>query len=89
MLKTKLSGPLVKAGYPSFTTIMQFVDKNLLEVISDCSSWCTPNAFFGTCYLGDKCKLQHKIVTDAQAEKILQLLDKFILHPNQLKAKGQ
>jgi hypothetical protein len=89
LLKAKLSGPLAKAGYPSFTSIMQFVEKNPSEIISDRSSWCTPNAFFGSCYLGDKCKRQHKIVTDAQAEKILQILEKFISHPDQLKAKGQ
>jgi hypothetical protein len=87
-LKAKLAGPMAKAGYPSFTTIMQYVEKEPNEVISDRSSWCTPNAFFGRCFLGEKCKRQHKMVTDIQAEKIIKMLDKFITNPEDLKIKG-
>ena len=88
-LKAKLSGPIQKAGNPSFTSIMQYVDKNPADVIHDKSSWCTPNAFFGRCFLGDKCRRQHKIVTDVQAEKIIQMLSLFIDKPEKLKLKGQ
>jgi len=84
-LKAKLSGPMAKAGFPNFTQIMQYVDKDPQEIISDKSSWCTPNAFFGRCYLGEKCKRQHKVVTDAQAEKIVTMLDKFIQKPEEIK----
>ena len=84
-LKAKLSGPMAKAGFPNFTQIMQFVDKDPQEIISDKSSWCTPNAFFGRCYLGEKCKRQHKIVNDMQAEKIITMLDKFIQKPEDMK----
>jgi hypothetical protein len=87
-LKAKLSIPMAKAGFPTFTQIMQYVDKDPQEIISDKSSWCTPNAFFGRCYFGDKCKRQHKIVTDVQAEKIVVLLQKFIDHPEELRMKG-
>jgi hypothetical protein len=87
-LKEKLEDPLKKAGNPSFTTIMQYVDADPADVISDKSSWCTPNAYFGKCFLGEKCRRQHKIVTDAQADKILVQLEKFITKPEDIKAKG-
>ena len=87
-LKEKLEGPMLKAGNPSFTSIMQYVDADPNDVISDRSSWCTPNAFFGKCFLGEKCKRQHKIVTDAQADKIIVLMKKFIEKPDDLKVKG-
>lgn len=87
-LKAKLSGPIAKAGFPSYSTIMQYVDKDPNEVISDRSSWCTPNAFFGRCFLGEKCKRQHKMVTDTQAEKIITMMQKFIATPEEIKAKG-
>ena len=87
-LKAKLATPMAKAGYPTFTTIMQYVDKDPNEIISDRSSWCTPNAFFGRCFLGEKCKRQHKMVTDTQAERIITMLDKFIQKPEDLKFKG-
>ena len=80
---------MTKAGNPSFTTIMQYADADPADVISDRSSWCTPNAFFGKYFLGEKCKRQHKIVTDAQADKILVLLKKIIEHPEDIKTKGQ
>ena len=87
-LKEKLEGPMLKAGNPSFTSIMQYVDADPNDVISDRSSWCTPNAFFGKCFLGEKCRRQHKIVTDAQADKIIVLMKKFIEKPDDLKVKG-
>jgi hypothetical protein len=89
LLKAKLAGPLAKAGNPSYTAIMQYVDKDPTDVISDRSSWCTPNAFFGKCFLGEKCRRQHKMVTDAQAEKILTMMEKLIEKPEDLKSKGQ
>ena len=88
VLKAKLAGPLLKANYPSYTQIMQYVDKDPSEVISDKSSWCTPNAFFGRCFFGEKCKRQHKMVNDGQADKILQMMEKFIASPEELKTKG-
>ena len=88
-LKAKLAGPMAKAGNPSFTSIMQYVDRDPNDVISDRSSWCTPNAFFGRCFFGEKCKRQHKIVTDTQAERIITMMDKFIKTPEDLKTKGQ
>jgi hypothetical protein len=88
VLKAKLAGPLAKANYPSFTTIMQYVDKDPSDVIADKSSWCTPNAFFGRCFMGEKCRRQHKIVTDAQADKIIKMMEKFIEKPEELKIKG-
>ena len=45
------------------------VDKDPNKVILDRSSWCTPNAFFGRCFLGEKCKCQHIKVNNTQAEK--------------------
>ena len=84
-LKEKLTIPMTKAGFPTFTTIMQYVDKDPNEVISDRSSWCTPNAFFGRCFLGEKCKRQHKIVTDVQADKIVKMMDKFITNPEDVR----
>ena len=88
-LKAKLTGPIQKAGNPSFTSILQYVDKNPSDIIHDKSSWCTPNAFFGRCFHGDKCRRQHKMVTDTQAEKILDMLSLFIAKPEELKLKGQ
>ena len=79
---------MAKAGFPNYTQIIQYVDKDPAEIISDRSSWCTPNAFFGRCYFGEKCKRQHKIVTDVQAEKIVVLLQKFIDKPEEMKMKG-
>ena len=84
-LKEKLTIPMTKAGFPTFTTIMQYVDKDPNEIISDRSSWCTPNAFFGRCFLGEKCKRQHKIVTDVQADKIVKMMDKFITNPEDVR----
>jgi hypothetical protein len=88
LLKAKLAVPLAKAGNPSFTSIMQFVDRDPNEVIQDKSSWCTPNAFFGRCFLGEKCKRQHKVVTDAQADKILSMMGPFIAKPEDVKSRG-
>ena len=89
LLKSKLAGPISKAGNPTYTSIMQYVDKDPNDVISDRSSWCTPNAFFGKCFLGEKCRRQHKIVTDTQADKILVMMEKLIEKPEDLKMKGQ
>ena len=54
VLKSELAGPLAKANYPSSTQIMQYVDKDPGDIFSDKSSWCTPNAFFGHCFLSKK-----------------------------------
>ena len=55
-LKEKLTIPLEKAGNPSFTKILHFLNKTAYHIYPKGSPVCAPNAFFGKCFHGEKCK---------------------------------
>ena len=80
-LRAKLGPALEKAKFPTFTAIMRYCGTNPDSVITKQDKRCTPNAFFGRCFLGDKCPKDHSIVSDAEALKILALTKKFQENP--------
>ena len=85
-LRAALTVPLKEAGQPSFTKIMQFCKKDACSIYPRGSSICAPNAFFGTCFFGDKCTKKHLLATDAQVQPILTVLAEFIKYPSKIKA---
>ena len=85
-LKEALEEPLKKAGHPSFTKVMNFCKKDAYGIFHKGSPICVPNAFFGTCFFGDKCPKKHTMATDAQVQPILSLLDDFIRDPAKIKS---
>ena len=80
-LRMTLAEPLKRAKYPTFTAIMKYCDLTGSELYSKFDERCTPNAFFGRCTKGEACTRKHERITDADAEKILQLVQKFIDSP--------
>jgi hypothetical protein len=80
-LKAKLAEPLAKAGYPSFSKIIKFCGTDPEKVYARDGHICAPNAFFGRCFKKEHCTKKHKHATDAEVEKILPLLTKFIATP--------
>ena len=84
-LKAVLSKPLEDAGYPSFNKIMAYCGTDASSIYPKTGSKCTPNAFFGRCFLGTACKKNHSMAPDKDVEPILGLLQKFIDNPKGLK----
>ena len=84
-LRDALTAPLTTAGQPSFTKIMQFCKKDAYGIFPKGSPICAPNAFFGTCFLGEKCTKKHTLATEAQVPTILNLLAAFIKNPEKIK----
>ena len=85
-LKEALKDKLQLADNPTFTKVLNFCKKDAYGIFSKGSPVCVPNAFFGTCYYGDKCTKKHTQATDAQVKPILSLLKKFIEDPSKLKS---
>ena len=85
-LKAALHGPLKTAGNPTFTNIMNYCKKDGYNIFPKGSPVCTPNAFFGTCFFGEKCTKRHKMATDAQVKPILTVLEEFIKKTTKLQA---
>ena len=77
-LKASLQGPLKTAGNPAFTKIVNYCKKNVYNIFPKGSPVCTPNAFFGTCFFGEKCTKLHTMATDVQVKPILTVLEEFI-----------
>ena len=84
-LRDALTVPLAKAGQPTFTKIMQFCKKDAYGIFPKGSPVCAPNAFFGTCFFGEKCTKKHTPATEAQVPPILNLLSSFINNPAKIK----
>ena len=83
-LKSALQKPLQVAGYPSFSAVMKYCQKSPDSVYTKDDEICTPNAFFGRCYLGNKCKRSHSLPSDEKVEQILKMTEKFISSPQGL-----
>lgn len=83
-LKAALEGPLVKAGHPKFTDIMNYCGKYSEAIFKKDGKMCTSNAYLGKCNLGEKCRRSHALPSDQQVATILQQLDKFISEPEGL-----
>ena len=85
-LRSALQKPLEVAGYtyPSFSAVMKYCQKSLDSVYTKEDEICTPNAFFGRCYLGNKCKRSHSLPSDVKVEQILKMTEKFITSPQGL-----
>ena len=54
-LRAALTVPLKEAGQPTFTKIMKFFKKDSNSIYPRGSPVWAPNAFFGTCFFGEKC----------------------------------
>eukprot|EP00560_Eucampia_antarctica_P008394 CAMPEP_0197825944 /NCGR_PEP_ID=MMETSP1437-20131217/2968_1 /TAXON_ID=49252 ORGANISM="Eucampia antarctica, Strain CCMP1452" /NCGR_SAMPLE_ID=MMETSP1437 /ASSEMBLY_ACC=CAM_ASM_001096 /LENGTH=151 /DNA_ID=CAMNT_0043426169 /DNA_START=12 /DNA_END=467 /DNA_ORIENTATION=- len=83
-LKEALKGPLKAAGHPTFTKIMNFCKKDGYNIFPKGSQICTPNAFFGSCFLGEKCTKKHTQASGAQVKPILTLVEDFMKDPIKL-----
>ena len=87
-LKEALTIPMEKAknpNLPGYQKIITFCNADPSAIFGPGSRICSPNAFFGRCYLGTKCRKIHRLATDREAEQILTLIDKFIKTPEALK----
>ena len=85
-VRAALTVPLKEAGQPTFTKIMKFCKKDAYSIYPRGSPVCAPNAFFGTCFFGEKCTKNHTPATEAQVQLILNVLSAFIKYPNKIKA---
>jgi hypothetical protein len=87
-LKEALEQPMEKAknpGLPGFQKILTFCGADPSSVFGPGSRVCSPNAFFGRCYLGNKCHKIHRLANDKETAQILKLVDKFIQDPEEIK----
>jgi len=85
-LKETVEKPLKETGFPTFTKILQLCKLDAYNIYPRGSEVCTPNAFFGRCYHGNKCSKLHKLVEDRQITDILKILDPFIKSPKKVNA---
>ena len=84
-IRAALEVPLRLAGNPSLSTVMKFCKTDAYSIFPKGSNICVPNAFFGSCHFGPKCKRVHKLPTDEQAKKMLDLVQPFISDPMKCK----
>lgn len=81
-LQKALFPALKKSNFPTFTKIMKFCGADVNVPFSQKDKICAPNAFFGRCSSGDKCRKSHALISDEQAKEILKILDKFVRDPD-------
>ena len=86
LLKAKLEQPLKTAGNPSLKEIARYCNLLRDDTIipdtkkDDCRQW----MLFGKCRYGKKCRFNHNTATEAQANAVLQKLERFIAEPDGL-----
>lgn len=85
-LKGKLLVPLKTAKFPSLNRVCKFCNiTNQADIAPDIGKrHCRNYLVLGRCKYGDKCNLDHKTATDAQATSILTKLEEFIAKPEDL-----
>ena len=87
-LRAALAGPLAKADSPSISAIAKYCGFDLADVFDVDKKRCTSNSILGRCQRGHACERKHSLPTEAEVEKILKLVEKFISDPLGAK-KGQ
>ena len=83
-LKAVLEAPLKKAGYPTFTKILNWLKKDAYHIYPKGTEICVPNAVFGRCFHGVKCTKKHVIATDDQVKEFLKLVNPFVKDPTKI-----
>ena len=90
LLKAKLEQPLKTAGNPSLKEIARYCNLLRDDTIipdtkkDDCRQW----MLFGRCRFGKRCRFNHTTASDAQANAVVQKLERFIAEPDGL-AQGE
>ena len=81
-LRANISKALTTAKNPTFQAVMKYCGKSAEELYPKFGKRCTPNAFMGHCWMGDKCTREHALATDGEVEEILTLLKPFLDNPS-------
>ena len=71
-----------QAGYPSLSQVLKYCDKaDARDIFPNSTRICAPNSFLGQRGYKEKCNKKHDIPMDAEVERILKMVDKFIKNP--------
>ena len=82
VLKAKLGPAMKQAGYPSLSQVLKYCDKaDARDIFPNSTRICAPNSFLGQRGYKEKCNKKHDIPMDAEVERILKMVDKFIKNP--------
>ena len=87
-LRAALQIPLDKAGHPSVSAVAKYCGFELASVFDVDKGRCTSNSILGRCQKGSACDRKHTLPSEAEAEKIIKLTNKFRSEPLGAK-KGQ
>ena len=79
-----MADPLKKTGNPNFMSIMRMCNVDL-QNLPFSNYKCAPNVILGKCREGTSCNRDHTLPSGEEVDKILNLLDKFIKNPEDIK----
>ena len=75
---------LADIGNPSFSRMMNFVNKDAYGIIPKGSRVCMSNAIFGRCFNGDAYQKLHVVLRNEQVPQVLALLTTFVKDPRKI-----
>ena len=87
-LRDAMLPAIKKAGNPTFTQLVGFLGKDAFHIVPRRSDECAPNTIMGACAFGDACRKKHRIASDKQVVQILEFVQPFLKHPEDVK-KGK